>query len=250
MEAPAVGTQAPSSSTSSGAAPIPRVRRSARASPGDAPSQCLRLITRLASRRSAKTRRLTPGQEGRGQLRGTAALPCRSEADPLESVVLITVYDYFRAPGHFQGEHGPVNVVGGNRACRGPQASLLVQLTGHARRQVLTWLARAGRRSPRPVTLPGRTAMMRAVQEQVPPPLRSTAGNHRRRPMRALTTDRLTIPGSELPRTAEVSHGAILAALATVGYRQVAQSAPRMRREATRGQAGQYPGVRPRQASP
>jgi UDP-glucose 4-epimerase len=70
--------------------------------------------------------------------------------------------------------------------------------------------------------------MMRPVQEQIPPPLRGTAGNHRRRPMRALTTDRLTIPGSELPRTAEVSHGPMLAALATVGHRQAAQLAPPM----------------------
>ncbi len=89
----------------------------------------------IASKRSAKTRFLTCGQEGRGQLGRTAALPRLSEADPLESVVLITVYDDFRSPGYFQGEDGPLNVVGCNRAWTGPQPSLLMQLAGYASRQ-------------------------------------------------------------------------------------------------------------------
>ena len=40
---------------------------------------------------------------------------------------------------------------------------------------------------------------------------RGSAGNHDRRPMRAIATDRLAVPGGELPWTTEVSHKLILA---------------------------------------
>jgi hypothetical protein len=53
---------------------------------------------------------------------------------------------------------------------------------------------------------------MHAVQQEVPPPLRGTAGDHNRRPMRTLTADRLAIPRGELLLTAEITHAAILTA--------------------------------------
>ena len=52
---------------------------------------------------------------------------------------------------------------------------------------------------------------MRTVQKKVPPPFRGTAGNHGRRSTWTIAADRLTIPGGELPWTAEVSHKLILA---------------------------------------
>lgn len=75
--------------------------------------------------------------------------------------------------------------------------------------------------------------MMRPVQKEVTPSLRGTAGNHGRRPMRALTTNRLTVPSSELSQAAEVSHGLILATLATlatVGHTRAARHAVTQRR--------------------
>ena len=52
---------------------------------------------------------------------------------------------------------------------------------------------------------------MRTVQKKVPPPFRGTAGNHGRRSTWTIAADRLTIPGGELPWTAEVRHNRILA---------------------------------------
>jgi hypothetical protein len=45
---------------------------------------------------------------------------------------------------------------------------------------------------------------MRAVQQQAPPAIGRQRGDHYRRAVRGLTTDRLTIPGGELDRTTEI----------------------------------------------
>src|SRR5262249_23300290 len=82
----------------------------------------------------------------------------------------------------------------------------LPQFAGDTCEKVFARLARPARRSPRPVTLPGRPAVMRAVQQQVPPPLRGAAGDDDRRPVRTLTADRLTIPCGERLSTSEISH--------------------------------------------
>jgi hypothetical protein len=52
--------------------------------------------------------------------------------------------------------------------------------------------------------------MMRAVQEQAPPPVGRQRGDYDGRAMRGLTTDRLTIPGGELARTTEIGHTLIV----------------------------------------
>jgi hypothetical protein len=73
--------------------------------------------------------------------------------------------------------------------------------------------------------------MMRPVQQEVQPPLRGAAGNHNRRPMRTITTDRLTIPGGELLRPAEISHEPILGVFSAPrplnGYYQPRAAHPR-----------------------
>ena len=101
--------------------------------------------------------------------------------------------------------------MGQDRPRRVVPADLLVHLAGHACGQLLTRLPRSARRGPRPVALPGGTAMMRPVQKEVSPPFRGAAGNHGRGSMRTIAADRLTVPGGELPWTTEVSHGLILA---------------------------------------
>ena len=59
--------------------------------------------------------------------------------------------------------------------------------------------------SPRPVALAGGTAVVRAVQQEVPPPVRGAAGNDNRRSMWTIPADRFPVPGGELLCTAEVS---------------------------------------------
>jgi len=78
------------------------------------------------------------GHEGLGQFRRAASPPCLSETDPFEPVVFFPVHSHPDAPGHFQGVHGPVNIIDEHRQRRSPQANLLMQLADCARGHILT----------------------------------------------------------------------------------------------------------------
>lgn len=87
----------------------------------------------LLSNGSAESRRSARGHEGLGQFRRAASLPCLSETDPFEPVMLFPIHSHPDAPRYFRGVHGPVNIIDEHRQRTSPQANLLMQLADCAR---------------------------------------------------------------------------------------------------------------------